>query len=52
MKYVIAGLIITAVSTTAIAGVASPPVTVPEPGMLGLFAASVAALFIAKKFRK
>ena len=53
MKHLITGLIISMVSATAIAGtVAAPPITVPEPGMFGLFAISVAALFIAKKFRK
>ncbi|WP_143752353.1 PEP-CTERM sorting domain-containing protein [Marinobacter guineae] len=50
MKYVITGLIFSTLSATALAGTA--PISVPEPGMLGLFAASVAALFIAKKFRK
>lgn len=49
MKYVITGLVLSMLSAAALAGA---PVTVPEPGMLGLFAASVAALFIAKKFRK
>lgn len=52
MKYLITGLTISMLSTAATAGVAPPPVQVPEPGMLGLFAASVAALFIARKFRK
>ncbi len=50
MKYVITGLILSTLSATALAGTVITPV--PEPGMLGLFAASVAALFIAKKFRK
>ena len=49
MKYLITGLIISTLSATASAGVA---VTVPEPGMLALFAAGVASLFIARKFRK
>jgi hypothetical protein len=53
MKYLITGLIISTLSATAMAGsVPGTPVEVPEPGMLGLFAASVAALFIARKFRK
>ncbi|NMT65106.1 PEP-CTERM sorting domain-containing protein [Marinobacter orientalis] len=53
MKYLITGLTISMLSTAAMAGATAPPtVSVPEPGMLGLFAASVAALFIAKKFRK
>jgi len=53
MKYLITGLIVSMLSATALAGTAvPPPVSVPEPGMLGLFAASVAALFIVKKFRK
>lgn len=50
MKYVITGLIFSMLSATAVAG--SVPVSVPEPGMLGLFAASVAALFVVRKFRK
>jgi len=49
MKYVTTGLILSTLSATAIAGTA---VVVPEPGMLGLFAASVAALFAFRKFRK
>ncbi|WP_158538953.1 PEP-CTERM sorting domain-containing protein [Marinobacter vulgaris] len=52
MKYMITGLTISMVSTAAMAGTAPPVVSVPEPGMLGLFAASVAAIFIAKKFGK
>ena len=53
MKYLITGLIVSILSATALAGAPlPPPVAVPEPGMLGLFAASVAALYIAKKFRK
>ncbi|MDK8463499.1 PEP-CTERM sorting domain-containing protein [Marinobacter sp. SS13-12] len=52
MKYLITGLTVSMLSATALAGATAPPVSVPEPGMLGLFAASVAALFIAKKFRK
>lgn len=50
MKYLMTGLTVSLFSTAAMAGTA--PVEVPEPGMLGLFAASVAALFIARKFRK
>jgi len=50
MKYVITGLILSMLSATALAG--STPISVPEPGMLGLFAASVAALFAFRKFRK
>ena len=55
MKYLITGLIISMLSATALAGalIEPPPVAeVPEPGMLGLFAASVAALFVFRKFRK
>lgn len=53
MKYLITGLVVSMLSATALAGAtAPPPVSVPEPGMLGLFAASVAALYVAKKFRK
>lgn len=51
MKYLITGLIIAALSTVATAG-ATAPVQVPEPGMLGLFAVSLTALLIARKFRK
>lgn len=50
MKYLITGLTVSMLSTAATAG--SAPVQVPEPSMLGLFAASLAALFIARKFRK
>jgi hypothetical protein len=50
MKYLMTGLTVLLFSTAAMAG--AEPVKVPEPGMLGLFAASVAALFIARKFRK
>ncbi|WP_227506795.1 PEP-CTERM sorting domain-containing protein [Marinobacter subterrani] len=39
-------------SATALAGIVPPPVSVPEPGILGLFAASVAALYVVRKFRK
>ncbi|KPP97634.1 MAG: secreted protein [Marinobacter sp. HL-58] len=49
MKNLMTGLTVSLLSTSAMAGTA---VVVPEPGMLGLFAASVAALFIARKFRK
>jgi len=49
MKYVITGLILSMLSATALAGTVA---VVPEPGMLGLFAASVAALFVVRKFRK
>jgi len=55
MKYLITGLIVAMFSASALAGSSpgSGPITeVPEPGMLGLFAASVAALFIVRKFRK
>jgi len=52
MKYLITGLIVAMFSASALAGTAQPPVEVPEPGMLGLFAASVAALFVFRKFRK
>lgn len=52
MKYLITGLFVSAISTAALAGIAPTPVPVPEPGMLGLFAAGAAALFIARKFRK
>ncbi|MFN2362012.1 MAG: PEP-CTERM sorting domain-containing protein [Marinobacter sp.] len=52
MKYLITGLIVSMLSATALAGAGPPTASVPEPGMLGLFAASVAALFIARKFRK
>lgn len=47
MKYLITGLVVSMLSATALAG-ATAPVSVPEPGMLGLFAASVAALYIAR----
>jgi len=56
MKYLITGLIVALFSASALAGLVPPdpgPIhEVPEPGMLGLFAASVAALFIVRKFRK
>jgi hypothetical protein len=40
-------------SSLASAGaVQDMPVEVSEPGMLGLFAAGAAALFIVRKFRK
>ncbi|MBL3555249.1 MULTISPECIES: PEP-CTERM sorting domain-containing protein [Marinobacter] len=53
MKHLTTGLFVSMLSSTALAGVAvPPPVSVPEPGMLGLFAAGMAALFIARKFRK
>jgi hypothetical protein len=55
MKYLITGLIVALFSASALAGSAPNPgpiAEVPEPGMLGLFAASVAALFIVRKFRK
>jgi hypothetical protein len=50
MQHLITGLIISLFSMTALAGAA--PVKVPEPGMLGLFAVSIAALVVARKFRK
>jgi|GEM_PF-1731234 len=52
MKYIITGLILSTLSATALAGITVTPTPVPEPGMLGLFAASVAALFVVRKFRK
>lgn len=52
MKHMSTGLFVFVFSTAAMAGLAQPPVQVPEPGMLGLFAAAVTALLIARKFRK
>lgn len=52
MKHLITALFVSAISTMAIAGSAPPPTVVPEPGMLGLFAAGIVALFVARKFRK
>ncbi|MDX1633084.1 MAG: PEP-CTERM sorting domain-containing protein [Marinobacter sp.] len=53
MKHLITGFMVSIISTGAFAGtIAQPPVSVPEPGMLGLFAAGLTALFLAKKFRK
>lgn len=54
MKYLITGLIVAMFSAAIHAGIDVPPpvVEVPEPGMLGLFATSVAALFVVRKFRK
>ncbi len=43
----------TLASASAMAGlVTTPPVQVPEPGMLGLFATAGVALFLLKKFKK
>ncbi|WP_203141620.1 PEP-CTERM sorting domain-containing protein [Marinobacter mangrovi] len=54
MNYLIVGLIASLFSAAALAGapVEPPTASVPEPGMLGLFAASLTALIIARKFRK
>ena len=41
----------TLASASAMAGM-GPPVQVPEPGMLGLFATAGVALFLLKKFKK
>lgn len=50
MKHLITGLTLSMLSATALAG-SVPVVSVPEPGTLGLFAVSLTALLVAKKFR-
>lgn len=45
-------VLLSLVSSAAIAGIDGPPVSVPEPGVLGLFATAGVMLFLARKFRK
>ncbi len=54
MKTLTNVLFLTLVSSAAIAGGIDyqPPVSVPEPGILGLFATAGVTLFLARKFRK
>ncbi|MEE3119237.1 MAG: PEP-CTERM sorting domain-containing protein [Pseudomonadota bacterium] len=53
MKTLTTVLLLTLVSSAAIAGIDyQPPVSVPEPGILGLFATAGVTLFLARKFRK
>lgn len=46
--------VLTMMSASAMAGSPNglPTVTVPEPGMLGLFATATVALLLLKKFKK
>ena len=48
MKYVITGLVFSALSATANATSLVAPIDVPEPGMLGFLAAGLTALIAFK----
>lgn len=56
MKTAITFVLLSLASAAVIAGTANgdilPPQSVPEPGVLGLFATAGVMLFLARKFRK
>ena len=54
MKTTAAFVLLSLASAAVLAGNGDylPPVSVPEPGVLGLFATAGIVLFLARKFRK
>ncbi len=51
MKTLTTLVLFSLVATAAVAG-DNGPISVPEPGVLGLFATAGVMLFLARKFRK
>jgi hypothetical protein len=52
IAFVLLSLISAAAMAGGVGGEFQPPASVPEPGILGLFATAGVMLFLARKFRK